>query len=116
MKFFWRWIYPFILILSWGGIAGLLLAHLLYACGVCINTHSSQLLTGLMVGTLIAAFVSVVYNTPLMKIIVLYDTGHIFQRPLFLLFAVFVWPSFILDKLVRLVLMLRDRNSIKSSQ
>lgn len=97
---FWRWIYPWILMLGWAGLAGMTLAFL----GSTLFNWTPRYVDWFLVGIVVSVVLYILYNTPLRVFTRVYP----FSLSLYVLFWVFVRPTFELDKLVRRVIRQQD--------
>lgn len=110
IPFFWRWLYPIILLIIWGGILGVII---IFSQGR--NSDEPFLVNffgAFIAGSIISLVLFIIFETPINKIIQLVANipyvGLVFIFP-WLLYWLFVWPIVLIDKLLALIIELRYR-------
>ena len=113
IPFFWRWIYPIILVICWGGIIGIFIGFIQDSS----VSFFEKLFVDFMCGAIIALVLFIMYETPFNKLIQLVAkipyAGLVFILP-WLLYWIFVWPISLLDKLIGLIIELRYNATLTS--
>jgi hypothetical protein len=109
IPFLWRWLYPLLLTICWGGLLGIVIA---FSEGIS-SSFFDMLFGGFAAGAIIAIVLWVFYETPIRTLLYSIPYMGLLLFGPWLLYWLFVWPTVLIDKLIAMVI--RHRYSIKLS-